>query len=243
MKAENHEQTIVRRRKILVTTSLIVLLTLTVLLTVILWRFFVADNEMNFRRYIEQFGLWAPLIFLLAQMLQIFLPLLPGEVMEISAGVLFGAVEGTLLCLGGILVASSAVFWLTRRFGRSFLNLYFDVDKLYESKWLSSETHIKRLLFLLFFIPGTPKDLLTFFAPLSRITLPEFLWISMIARIPSVISSTVGGHFLVEGDYITAGIIFLATAVVSLCGIVVYNRLMRRYRERKLAKNSEKTDE
>ncbi len=225
-----------RRRKWISTVSLIVLLVLTVGLTVLFWNYFSSNNETDFREYMERFGVAAPLIFLLAQMLQIFLPLLPGEVMEISAGYLFGAVKGTLLCLVGVGLASAAVFWLVRKFGRIILDLYFDVDKLYEKKLFSSETRIKRLIFLLFFLPGTPKDLLTFFAPLSRITLPEFLWISMIARIPSIVSSTVGGHFLVEGNYGYAAAVFLITGVVSLCGIVLYNRLMKRYRSRKSEK-------
>ena len=226
-----------RRRKLITGISLFVLLALTVLLTVLFWNFFANTDQADFRTYVESFGPAAPLIFLGAQMLQIFLPLLPGEVMEISAGVLFGAVKGTLLCLAGIAVASAAVFWLVRRFGRSVLDLYFDVDKLYETKLFSSEERIKRLLFLLFFIPGTPKDLFTFIAPLSRVTLSEFLWISMIARIPSVVSSTVGGHFLVAGDYKSAGIVFLVTGAVSVAGIVLYNRFMAKYR----AKKSEKT--
>ena len=227
-----------RRRKIVTGISLFVLLCLTVLLTVLCWNFFAKSDQADFRAYIEGFGAAAPLVFLGVQMLQIFLPLLPGEVMEISAGVLFGAVKGTLLCLAGILVASAAVFWLVRRFGRSVLDLYFDVDKLYETKLFSSETRLKRLLFLVFFIPGTPKDLLTFVAPLSRVTLPEFLWISMIARVPSVVSSTVGGHFLVAGDYLSAAVVFAVTGVLSLLGIVVYKRLLQKYRAKKSEKSA-----
>ena len=227
-----------RRRKIITGISLFILLCLTVLLTVLCWNFFAKSDQADFRAYIEGFGAAAPLVFLGVQMLQIFLPLLPGEVMEISAGVLFGAVKGTLLCLAGILVASAAVFWLVRRFGRSVLDLYFDVDKLYETKLFSSETRLKRLLFLVFFIPGTPKDLLTFVAPLSRVTLPEFLWISMIARVPSVVSSTVGGHFLVAGDYLSAAVVFAVTGVLSLLGIVVYKRLLQKYRAKKSEKSA-----
>ncbi len=227
-----------RRRKIITALSVAALLALTVLLTVLFWNFFAKTGETDFRAYMESFGMAAPLIFLLFQMLQIFLPLLPGEVMEISAGYLFGALKGTLLCFGGVLVASAAVFWLVRRFGRAILDLYFDVDKLYETKVFSSETRIKRVLFLLFFIPGTPKDLLTFFAPLSRVTLPEFLWISMIARIPSIVSSTVGGHFLVEGNYKIAALIFVVTGVLSLAGILIYNRLMTKYRAKKSEKSA-----
>ena len=227
-----------KRRKIITGISLIVLLALTVLLTVLLWNFFSKSNEESFREYVEQFGITAPLVFLAAQMLQVFLPLLPGELMEISAGYLFGPIEGTLLCLLGIFLASSVVFWLVRRFGRAILDLYFDVDKLYETRLFSSENRIKRLLFLLFFIPGTPKDVFTFFAPLSKVTLPEFLWISMIARIPSVVSSTVGGHFLMEKDYVTAAIVFIVTGAVSLLGIVLYNKIMQRYHARKSEKSA-----
>ncbi len=233
----NQNRNTLRRRRIVTAVSLVALLALTVLLTVVFWKFFAGTDSTDFRTYIESFGVAASLVFLLFQMLQIFLPLLPGELMEISAGYLFGAVRGTFLCLLGIFLASAAVFWLVRRFGRAVLDLYFDVDKLYESRLFQSETRIKRLLFLLFFIPGTPKDVLTFFAPLSKVTLPEFLGISMIARIPSVISSTVGGHFLVAGDYKTAAIIFIATGGCSLLGIWLYNRILKKIRTKKSEKS------
>ena len=79
-----------------------------------------------------------------------------------------------------------------------------------------------------FFIPGTPKDLLTYFVGLTEIKLGTFLAISMVARIPSVVTSTFGGHLLGEGKYITAVVVYAVTAFVSLLGLLGYNAWMKK---------------
>ena len=84
------------------------------------------------------------------------------------------------------------------------------------------------LIFFLFFIPGTPKDLLTYFVGLTDIKLGSFLIISLIARIPSVLSSTFGGHLLGVGKYWDAILLYAITGAVSLIGLMVYNKIIKR---------------
>ena len=84
----------------------------------------------------------------------------------------------------------------------------------------------------MFFIPGTPKDLITYFIGLTRISLKDFLAITLFARIPSVVSSTVGGNFIGEKRYIEAVILFVVTAFVSLIGIKLYNILLKKIKEK-----------
>ena len=93
----------------------------------------------------------------------------------------------------GVAAASSLVFLLTRFLGVRLVEIFISREKIDELRFINSEEKLKRMIFLLFFIPGTPKDLLTYFAGLTRIKLHEFLIISMIARIPSLVSSTIGG--------------------------------------------------
>ena len=84
------------------------------------------------------------------------------------------------------------------------------------------------LIFLLFFIPGTPKDLLTYFVGLTDIRLQTFLILSMVARIPSVVSSTFGGHLLGEERYLGAVILYGITGLLSLLGMVGYQRYLKK---------------
>ena len=84
----------------------------------------------------------------------------------------------------------------------------------------------------MFLIPGTPKDLLTYIVPLTRMKLSEFLCITLIARIPSVVSSTAGGALFGNGNYISGIILLLITGLISVGGICLYNFIMKKRTEK-----------
>ena len=115
--------------------------------------------------------------------------------------------------------------------GVRLVEIFISREKIDELRFINSEEKLKRMIFLLFFIPGTPKDLLTYFAGLTRIKLHEFLIISMIARIPSLVSSTIGGHFIGQSRYVEAIILFVVTGVVSLIGMKVYSIIVKKHKK------------
>ena len=77
----------------------------------------------------------------------------------------------------------------------------------------------------MFFLPGTPKDLLTYFVGLTDIKFSKFFFIASVARLPSVITSTVGGNALGGKEYVFAVIVFGATLLLSIAGLLIYNRI------------------
>ena len=81
-----------------------------------------------------------------------------------------------------------------------------------------------RMMFLLFFIPGTPKDLLTYCVALTKIDFVSFITITMIARMPSILSSTLSGDALSSGNYVFAGIIIGISAIVAVVGMIIYSK-------------------
>ena len=94
------------------------------------------------------------------------------------------------------------------------------------------------MIFLVFFTIGTPKDLLTYFAGLTNIKFYQFLIISTVARIPSVISSILVGDTLTEGNFISSILIFAASAVLGLMGVVAYNKFIEKRQKRKEKKKN-----
>ena len=240
-----NEQKLKTRRRILGIVSLLVIVLLLSGLTVLLWNYFknIAGSQEGFREYISGFGAWAPLVFVGLHMLQVIVALLPGEVLEIGAGFAFGAVEGTILCMIGSALSSALVFIAVKRFGVKLVELFFDPDKISQMRFLSDEDKMKRLTFILFLIPGTPKDLLTYFAGLTKLRVMEFVVISTLARIPSIVSSTVGGHYLENGDYLTAGIVFGVTALISVIGLIIYSKITAAHRKKKEIAEEENTEE
>ena len=217
-----------RRRKWLTGISIAVVAVLAVLLTVFIARWLSSFSQDGFRDYIRSFGPLGWLVLLGLQFLQVFIALIPGELLETAAGYAFGPVAGTAICFVGVAAASSAVFLLTRKFGVKLVEVFVSRDKINELGFINTAQKRNMLVFLLFFIPGTPKDLLTYFIGLTDMKLGTFLAISMVARIPSVLSSTIGGHMLGEGQYGGALWLYGITGIVSLIGIVVYNAIIKR---------------
>ena len=223
----------IRRRRILGLVSLAVVIALFGWLTYFIMTKFLAFNNSpeEFKAFIDSYGWKGRFVALGIQVLQIVIALIPGELVEVGTGYAFGAVEGTLICMIGVAAASSLVFLLTRFLGVRLVEIFISREKIDELRFINSEEKLKRMIFLLFFIPGTPKDLRTYFAGLTRIKLHEFLIISMIARIPSLVSSTIGGHFIGQSRYVEAIILFVVTGVVSLIGMKVYSIIVKKHKK------------
>lgn len=217
-----------RKRKLLAGISITVVVVLVLLVTWFLWRWLASFSQEGLRDYIQSFGAAGWIVFLVLQILQVFIALIPGELLESVAGFVFGPVFGTLLCYAGVAIASSLVFVLTRKFGVKLVEVFISREKINQLRFLNTEKKRDLLIFMAFFIPGTPKDLLTYFVGLTEIRLGAFLAISLVARIPSVVTSTFGGHLLGEGEYVLAIVIYALTAVISLLGMLGYNAWMKR---------------
>ena len=164
-----------RKRKLLAGISAAVVVTLVLLVTWFLWRWLASFSQEGLRDYIRSFGAAGWLVFLALQVLQVFIALIPGELLESAAGFVFGPVFGTLLCYAGVAIASSLVFVLTRRFGVKLVEVFVSREKINQLRFLNTEKKRNLLIFLAFFIPGTPKDLLTYFVGLTEIKLGTFL--------------------------------------------------------------------
>ena len=185
---------------------------------------FASDPE-KFRSTIADLGLSGKLIFIFMLILQTFVAVIPGEPLEICAGYAFGALNGTLLCILGEGLGSIIVFIFVRKFGVKAVEIFFDRDKLKSIKILNDPKRLNTLTFILFLIPGTPKDLLCYAAGLTSISFKVWLIISFVARIPSIVTSTIGGNALGTQNYTTAVIVFIITVIISVTGIIIYNKV------------------
>ena len=187
---------------------------------------FVQEPE-RFRAWVDEQGILAPIAFLGMLVLQIVVAVIPGEPLEIAAGYAFGAVEGTLLCLFGAFLGRVAVFLLVRKLGARAVDVFFPLDKLNELKFLQNKRRLTLWGFFLFFLPGTPKDVLCYVVGLTDLPLRSWLIISAIAPLPSIVTSTIGGDALGMGDYGFALLVFVITVVISGLGLLAYHLICR----------------
>ena len=222
-------------RRIFALISATIVILLAAFVTYFLWAQIrtVASSPEALRDLILSYGALSYIVGFALQILQVFVALLPGELIELALGYSFGFIGGTLLCLLGIAVASIPIFLLTKKLGLQFVEIFFEPERIKSLSFMQSEQKLKSLIFLLFFIPGTPKDLLTYFVGLTPIRLSEFLLISLIARIPSVVTSTASGHLIAEGDFIGSGVVFAVTAAISIFGLWIYHRITEALKSKK----------
>ena len=184
---------------------------------------FVSDPE-KFRNWVNESGVFGRICFVLMVMFQVIVAFVPGEPLEIGAGYAFGTFEGTLLCIAGITLGSIIVFELVRKFGIKLVEVFFTFEKIKSAKFLQDEKKLALITFLMFFLPGTPKDLLTYVLGLSKVKRTDLLILAGVARIPSIITSTVGGSLLGTEKYLFAVIVFGITFLISAAGWIIYNR-------------------
>lgn len=177
---------------------------------------------------LAEFGNWGKLILILAMTIQVIFVFLPGEIIEVASGFCYGTIGGLIICLLGTIIGSIFIYWFVEKFGLNFVKNFFDLKKFNEVAFLKKEKNLELIIFIIFFIPGTPKDLLTYIAPFTRIKLKTFLLLTTFARIPSIITSTIGGSALSNQNYRFTILIFVITGIISLIGLVCYNFYIKR---------------
>ncbi len=204
-------------------------------LAVLLWEPIVryAKQPELLRAVAAQYPVRGRLLYIAIVFVQVVVAVIPGEPVEILGGYVFGAAEGTALFLLACAAASMLIFWLVRRFGVKLVRVFFTDEQLDKLHFLKTKKGREFFFFLIFAIPGTPKDLLSYFAGLTDIPFGLWLLICSVGRIPSVITSTFGGDALGTGEYGRAAVIFGVTIAVTVAGMLIYQGILKRHEKRK----------
>ncbi len=192
-----------------------------------LWTFF-SDID-NLKAWINRFGSYGNIAFIAIRSLQTVVKIIPAEPLEIGSGLAFGIWGGMFSCLLGNIIGSLVILFLTRKFGTKVINLFFKENKLNSMAFLRNKQKRRLLLLIIYLIPGTPKDGITYFVGLTDINLVEFMIMTSFARIPSILSSTICGALLGEKNFALAIGVFAATTVLSIGGALVYKKISEKY--------------
>lgn len=220
------------KKTILLGAACVLILAVMAVIAVWLWPWFSSlvqpDNRQRLQEFVQTLGIGGWLLMLGLQVLQIVVAVIPGEPVEIVMGMLYGAWGGFFTCELGILIGSLIVFFTVRALGTPIVVQLFGQERLQSYSFLQNTRRLETITFVLFFIPGTPKDILTYVAGLTLISPWRFLVISLVARIPSVLSSTLGGSSLAQGNFWASVIIFAVVGAVSLLGIHLNKALLKR---------------
>lgn len=171
---------------------------------------------------IKGLGIYGILVIIGLMIAQIFFLFLPGEPVEILAGMCYGNVGGLFVIYLGAFISSCLIMFLIRKLGRNFIYTFISkekIEKMENSKIFKSKK-LEVILMLLFALPGTPKDLITYIGAFLPIKPLRFILISTFARFPSIITSTIVGNNLLEGNWLFIGGVYLITFIVS--AVIIY---------------------
>ena len=203
--------------------GILLLVILTIYLFPIVGKLLDEEGREVFKEEIQSTGFKGILILLGLQGIQIILPILPGEPIEILAGMCYGTIGGLVFLIISVFIITTLIFFTVRKLGRSFVYGVCSeekIKKLENSKLFKNPKKIEYIMLILFLLPGTPKDLLIYIAGLLPIHPLRFILISTIARIPSMISSTIAGSSIVEGNWEIGIIVYILIFIIV--GIIIY---------------------
>jgi uncharacterized membrane protein YdjX (TVP38/TMEM64 family) len=178
-------------------------------------------NAAELRVWIAQFGFFAPLVFVLIQATQVVVAPIPGQVVALVAGYLFGPLAGTVYSLTGVLIGSAVAFSLSKRYGRSFV-----VEILHEDVVERFDDFVDTVgvpgLFAFVIIPGLPDDAICFLSGLTKWRLRTFIAVISVGRLPAYVLTVYAGGELASGRFLQA--MALIGVVVALSAIGYYKQ-------------------
>lgn len=216
-----------KKQKRFVLCAILLIAALVLLLTFLFGEriLIIMGNPAALKVWLEQYHAWSVAVFIAVRTTQTVIKFIPAEPLEIGAGFAFGAFGGMAYCLLGSFLGSLIILFLTRRFGLRAVKVFVSEEKINSLRFLQNQKRVFVSLFILYLIPSTPKDIITYLAGVTRLSNWKFLLITSIARIPAILTSTWCGSQLVSRDYRAAALIFGLTVLVSVLGVLLYRKM------------------
>ena len=178
-------------------------------------------NAEALRTWLDQFGIFAPIVFIGIQALQVIVAPIPGQVVALVAGYLFGSFWGTVYSLTGVLIGSAVAFSLSKRYGRSFVENVIHEDVIERFDGFVDTVGVPGL-FAFVIIPGLPDDAICFLSGLTKWSLPTFMGVIAVGRLPAYVLTVYAGGELASGRFLSA--MALVALVVAASAIGYYKQ-------------------
>lgn len=210
--------------------GLLLLVLVMVIVTVSLWpvisSVFNDQGRENLIKNIRNVGPLGVLMLLGLEFVQIVVAFIPGEVVQVVAGALYGPWIGALIILVGCVLSTWFVYEVVHRLGQPFVEEMVSTKHLSRFREFEKSGKLSVMVFVLFLIPGLPKDVFTYLVPLTSMPRREFLTLATIARSPGVFMSTFAASGLVKGNIVQSVVVFAIVGVVALVGILNRERIL-----------------
>ena len=223
------------RRKLLLVLGLLVLEIAVLLAALFLERKYIGTAEgAALKDALERakaamggFGILRYPLMVIVQILQMLLALIPGGPLAFLLGFMFGTLGGAIVGTIGNIIGTVLIVWGVNRLGMKFVKLFCDSKGFEKLKFLHDPRKRNLLIFLLFLIPGTPKDLITFFAPFTQAKPWTIVWLACVGRLPALLLSTAVGANLAGGDLRATVWLCSIALFATMIGVLVKDKVMK----------------
>lgn len=183
----------------------------------------------KFGNLLQKHENFSVLIFLFVQAIQVPVAMLPP--VQIVGGMLFGIILGSVLSIIGLWLGSAFTFWIVKKAGVPLVEAIIDKKHIRRFKFLENSERVTFVLFVLYLIPGTPKDALTYFVPLTKIDIKTFLFVVLPARIPSIVISVLFGSSISRENYVLTVIVSVIIVLSAIFGFVFRGKLVEKVKK------------
>ncbi len=189
------------------------------------------SDPTKFREWISSFGFAGRLFYVLLVGLQVALAVIHDGPIMIAGGYAFGTLEGVALFMAGVELGSVAAFVLARRFGKMIIGLFYPEEKYEKILSEIKGRNLYILTSLLYLIPGTPKDMLTYCFGTTKIRMLYFLLIVGIARLPAVLLTVMVAQNIISSNLLKLLSVASLLALLYFIGFLVRKHIKKRKKE------------
>lgn len=187
-------------------------------------------NPNMLRTRLATYGNKSIFVFLAIQVMQVVIPAIPGEIVQFAGGYIYGTIFGALYSSIGILFGSIISFYISRILGYTLVKLIISENNMKKLEYLTHTSKSEVATFILFLIPGMPKDIMTYLAGLTPINPSSFFILSTTARLPGILISSFIGANLEQKQYNEVIAVAMIALVLTILGIVFKDRIIKRVR-------------
>lgn len=212
---------------------LVVMAVVTILCIPLIQLLRTEEGRLHIKEIVGNNKLLSVIAFVALQAIQVIVALIPGGPMQMLGGMLFGKVFGFVLCIGGILLGTICVFYLVKMIGYPLVEALVAKKNIRQLRILEDEKRLETLVFIMYLIPGIPKDALTYLVPLTKINPNKFFLYSIIARSPAILMSIVMGDNISKGNFISSIVIFAIVTAIGLVGILYKDKIIGKFKRKK----------
>lgn len=216
-----------RMRSVFSIVKLILLLTLVVGIPVAVYclfpEFIQQFKTMNgANAFLSQYKTASVFIYIGLQIFQILVSVIPGQILQFAAGYAYTFMLGYVYSIIGIAIGTVCTFYLSRILGKDAMHLIFGEERITKFVNILNSKKAYVIIFVLYVIPGFPKDLITYAAGVSEIKLKPFLILALVGRTPALMATIMMGSMFKDGGYL--GLVILVAIAIILCIVCFLNK-------------------